>query len=129
MQIYARKRENANFAKMKRLLMTLVPVFMLVAACGGADPDPAVEPGGKTEKPEEPGEPGGPENPEEPPVDESLVCIDAPLLLEVPAGAELGAAGYIRVFDDLGVEADAINLADLSGVTVREEGARPSPSA
>ena len=111
---------------MKRILTALIPLLLLAAAgCGGNDPDPVEKPGGEVEnpdKPEKPDEPEQPGEPEEPPVDESLVCIDAPLLLEVPAGAELGTEGCIRVYDDLGVEADVIDLADLANVTVRTDG-------
>lgn len=101
---------------MRRLLTALMPLLLLVGACGGSDPETPTP----VEKPDTPKTPDKPDTPDTP--DESLLCIDAPLLLEVPAGAELGTAGSIRVYDGLGVEVDAIDLADLAGVTVRSDG-------
>ena len=53
---------------------------------------------------------------------DGTVCVDAPLLLNLDSAPELGASGYIKVFDSADNQVDAINLADLAGVTVRDDG-------
>ena len=54
--------------------------------------------------------------------DEGSICTDAPLLLKLDSAPELGASGYIKVFDSADNQVDAINLADLEGVTIRDDG-------
>lgn len=53
---------------------------------------------------------------------DGALCIDSPLLLKLDSAPELGVSGYIKVFDMADNQVDAINLADLAGVTVREDG-------
>ena len=50
------------------------------------------------------------------------VCVDEPLVLPLDKKPVLGVSGLIRVFTTDGKEVDRINLADLSTVTVRDDG-------
>ena len=54
--------------------------------------------------------------------DPEAICTDAPLILKLGAKPELGSEGFIKVFDTAGNQVDAINLADISTITVREDG-------
>ena len=56
------------------------------------------------------------------PSDPAALCTDSPLLLKLDSAPELGTSGYIKVFDSADNQVDAINLADLAGVTIREDG-------
>lgn len=58
------------------------------------------------------------------PSDQNLrtACIDEPLLLTFQFVPELGTSGCIRLFRADGVEVDCIDMADMAGVTVREDG-------
>ena len=57
-----------------------------------------------------------------PPPGPVVVCIDAPLVLEMDKKPVLGSSGLIRVFSSDGKEVDRIDLADLATVDVREDG-------
>ena len=84
---------------MKRFLIILFST--LLASCSGENtPAPETEP----------------ENMED------LICTDSPLLLELSSTPELGTAGCIKVYDSSDKLVDEINLADLSTVTIREDG-------
>ena len=50
------------------------------------------------------------------------VCVDAPLVLELEATPTLGNHGLVKVFKADGTEVDRIDLADISKVTIREDG-------
>ncbi len=50
------------------------------------------------------------------------VCVDAPLVLKLDSAPVLGSSGCIKVFTSEGKEVDMIDLADLSGVSIREDG-------
>ena len=50
------------------------------------------------------------------------ICVDAPLALELDAAPTLGTSGLVKVFKADGTEVDRIDLADISKVTVREDG-------
>lgn len=50
------------------------------------------------------------------------VCIDEPLLLTFESTPVLGSSGCIKLFRADGVEVDRIDLTDMDGVTVREDG-------
>lgn len=50
------------------------------------------------------------------------VCVDAPLVLELDNVPTLGTEGQIKIFKAGGVEVDHINLADMAGFTVRDDG-------
>ena len=65
---------------------------------------------------------GGGTTPDPGTPDVGAVCTDAPLLLKLDSAPELGASGYIKVFDSADNQVDAINLADLADVTIREDG-------
>ena len=54
--------------------------------------------------------------------DPAAICIDSPLVLKMESTPELGSEGYIRVFDTADNQVDAINLADISTVSIREDG-------
>lgn len=54
--------------------------------------------------------------------DDALRCVDAPLVVEVGAGAVLGSSGLIQVFRADGTLVDQIDLADLAKVTVLSDG-------
>ena len=54
--------------------------------------------------------------------DEGALCTDTPLLLKLNSTPELGSSGYIKVFDMADNQVDAINLADLDNITIREDG-------
>ena len=51
-----------------------------------------------------------------------VLCVDAPLVISLDRKPVLGSSGLIRVFKTDGTEVDRIDLADLSTVTVREDG-------
>ena len=57
-----------------------------------------------------------------PPPGPVVVCIDAPLELEMDKKPVLGTSGLIRVFSSDGKEVDRIDLADLATVDVRDDG-------
>ncbi|MBO4670771.1 MAG: fibronectin type III domain-containing protein [Bacteroidales bacterium] len=60
---------------------------------------------------------------QQPDVPEGKVqCIDAPLVLGLDSAPTLGSSGCIKVFTRDGKEVDRIDLADLAGVTIREDG-------
>lgn len=61
-------------------------------------------------------------NPGTDPSDGTAICVDSPLLLELSSTPELGSSGFIRVFDSADNQVDAIDLADLATVTIREDG-------
>lgn len=99
-----------------RRLIFLLTIPCLLWACGKA-PDPApkeqVEPAPQDPAPREPAEP-------EP---EGLVlCTDAPLVVEVGEGAQLGTSGLIQVFKADGTLVDKIDLNDMAKVKVLEDG-------
>ena len=48
--------------------------------------------------------------------------VDAPLVLTLGEVPELGTSGSIRIFRKGGTEVDRINLSDLAGVKIREDG-------
>ena len=50
------------------------------------------------------------------------ICVDAPLALELDAAPTLGTSGLVKVFKADGTEVDRIDLADISKVTIREDG-------
>ena len=50
-------------------------------------------------------------------------CVDAPLVVAFASTPTLGTSGLIRVLDASGKEVDRIDLADMSTVTVRSDGA------
>ena len=54
--------------------------------------------------------------------EDALLCVDAPLVVEVGAGARLGTSGLIQVFRADGSLVDKIDLAHLAKVTVLEDG-------
>lgn len=54
--------------------------------------------------------------------DPTSLCVDSPLLLQLNSAPELGAQGFIKVFDSSDNQVDAINLADLETVSVRDDG-------
>ena len=84
---------------MKRFLIILFST--LLASCSGENiPAPETEPENK----------------------EDLICTDSPLLLELSSKPELGTVGCIKVYDSSDKLVDEINLADLSTVTIREDG-------
>ena len=64
---------------------------------------------------------GGSSNGDEP-ADPAAICVDSPLVLKLESAPELGSEGFIRVFDSSDNQVDAINLADLATVSVREDG-------
>ena len=57
-----------------------------------------------------------------PPPGPVVICIDAPLVLEMDRKPVLGTSGLIRVFSSDGTEVDRIDLADLATVDVRDDG-------
>ena len=50
------------------------------------------------------------------------ICVDAPLILKLDITPVLGTSGLIRIFTASGTEVDRIDLADLTTVTLREDG-------
>ena len=50
------------------------------------------------------------------------VCVDAPLVLTLEAPPVLGNKGFVRIFKAGGDDVDRIDLADISGVNIREDG-------
>jgi len=50
------------------------------------------------------------------------VCADAPLVLTLEAPPVLGSKGFVKIFKAGGDEVDRIDLADISGVNIREDG-------
>jgi pectin methylesterase-like acyl-CoA thioesterase len=51
-----------------------------------------------------------------------VVCVDSPIIMELDHVPVMGTSGYVRIFKANGTEVDCINLADISTVTVREDG-------
>ena len=51
-----------------------------------------------------------------------VVCVDSPIIMELDHVPVMGTSGYVRIFKANGTEVDRINLADISTVTVREDG-------
>lgn len=49
-------------------------------------------------------------------------CVDAPLVLELGATPVLGSSGQVKIFKTGGTMVDHIDLADMAGVTVRDDG-------
>ena len=70
---------------------------------------------------------GEPETPPEPGTEN--VCVDAPIVLQFEQTPTLGTSGQIRIMDASGKEADSIDLADMSTVTVRESDGAMIPNA
>ena len=96
---------------MKRL--TTLFAAMLVACTPAITPEPDnTDPGSQT-----PVTPPAPPEPED-----TGVCIDAPLVLDLDSAPVLGSAGAITVFSADGKEVDRIDLADLATVDIREDG-------
>ena len=62
-------------------------------------------------------EPQGPDQPET-----SAMCVDAPLVVEVGSSAALGTSGLIQVFKADGTLVDKIDMADITKVTILEDG-------
>ncbi len=56
------------------------------------------------------------------PSDGAALCIDSPLFLELTSTPELGSSGFIKVYDSADNQVDAINLSDISTVSVRDDG-------
>ena len=50
------------------------------------------------------------------------ICVDAPLVLELESTPSLGNSGLVKVFKADGTEVDRIDLADISKVTIRNDG-------
>lgn len=59
----------------------------------------------------------------------SSICTDSPIVLELDAVPQLGSKGYIRIFNSSDKQVDAINLADISSLTLREDGQMVPSSA
>lgn len=57
-----------------------------------------------------------------PPPGGPRVCVDAPLVLELDSVPVLGTSGQVKIFKADGVEVDHIDLADMVGFTVRDDG-------
>ena len=100
---------------MKLTKWMLMPMAALAICCGkGGDADPEQQ--GGTDNPETP------VDPPQPPVDETLVCVDAPLVLEFDSDVILGTEGTLKVFNSRDRQVDVIDLADAATVTTREDG-------
>lgn len=82
---------------------------------------------GGSETPSEPSGPSTPTTPTTPstpdPDPTPVQCIDAPLTLKLSAAPVLGSAGSICVYLESGTLVDKIDLADLTRVQIREDGA------
>ena len=100
---------------MKLTKWMLMPMAALAICCvkGG---DAVPEQQGGTDNPETP------VDPPQPPVDETLVCVDAPLVLEFDSDVVLGTEGMLKVFNSRDRQVDVIDLADAATVTTREDG-------
>lgn len=97
---------------MKKIFAAIFILSML--ACSGSGTDSTID---------KPDTPVNPEIPDEPVVDDTpLLCTDSPLVLELESVPEFGTSGTIRVFKASGEQVDFIDLADLSTVTIREDG-------
>lgn len=105
------------FAIMKRFQILLLPIILLAFSCSSGGSDSPDNP----EVPDDPQTPVVPENPGQ--------CIDAPIIISLDASPVLGSSGSIRVYDSSDKLVDEINLADLSGVTIREDDGQMIPSA
>ena len=106
-----------RFAIMKRFQILLLPIILLAFSCSSGGSDSPDNP----EVPDDPQTPVVPENPGQ--------CIDAPIIISLDASPVLGSSGSIRVYDSSDKFVDEINLADLSGVTIREDDGQMIPSA
>ena len=100
---------------MKLTKWMLMPMVALAICCGKGG-DAAPEQQGGTDNPETP------VDPPQPPVDETLVCVDAPLVLEFDSDVVLGTEGALKVFNSRDRQVDVIDLADAVTVTTREDG-------
>lgn len=77
--------------------------------------------GSQTQEQQDPG--GGSVTPPEPPAeDPTLVCVDAPLVLEFDSDIVLGTAGTLKVFNSRDRQVDVIDLADASTIEARGDG-------
>ena len=103
---------------MKRVLF--LASLLAIIACGK---DPGTQPGGN----DEPNDPIVPD----PPVEETAVCIDAPLFIETPPSPAISISGnengWFRITDADGNTVDEILIGDSS--TIRMQDGYPVPSA
>ena len=88
---------------MKLTKWIVIPMAALAICCGKDDPEIPVDP-------------------PQPPVDETLVCVDAPLVLEFDSDVVLGTEGTLKVFNSRDRQVDVIDLADAATVTTRDDG-------
>lgn len=104
---------------MKYLRITLLLLASLAICCKPAE-DPSE---GGNDKPDPVTPTPDPDHNPEPEPAVKLLCIDAPLVLQLDAEPVLGSSGAIVVYTSEDKEVDRIDLADLAGVTVRPDGA------
>ena len=103
---YKFKKKLLYLYVMKRLLLFFFSVSLF--ACSGSSPAETDEPQGGTDQPVI--------------VTDNSICVDSPILLNLDSAPQFGESGFIKVFDSADNQVDAINIADLATVTVREDG-------
>lgn len=100
---------------MKLTRWILIPMAALAICCGKGGDAAGEQQGGQDD-------PEIPVDPPQPPVDETLVCVDAPLVLEFDEDVVLGTDGTLKVFNNRDRQVDVIDLADAATVTTRDDG-------
>ena len=100
---------------MKLTKWIVIPMAAMAVCCGKGGDVAGEQQGGQDD-------PEIPVDPPQPPVDETLVCVDAPLVLEFDSDVVLGTEGTLKVFNDRDRQVDIIDLADAATVTTRDDG-------